>query len=402
MTTIIRNSAVKKLGLGIAGLSLFLALVGIGVIIVFGVDLTATVILVNAVVYSVIGVLIIARQPRHTVGWLLLSTGFISATLMFVSGLGQSVTNDSSVFLHRLGAWIGLVLFLPALMIPLTLVLQFFPNGRLPSRRWWPIPAASLFGILGIVASIAFLPGPMEAGDETGPSNPFGITGSESFLKILGDVAEVAFAIGVIGALLILVVRFRSSVSIERTQMKWLFYTAVIGLSLLLFLPPISRLLGIGSDVISEKIFVIMPSLLAITIGIAILRYRLFDIDIIIRRTLQYAIITVVLALVYFGLVVILQAAFAAVGEIQSPIFIVISTLVIAGLFNPVRIRVQNAVDRRFYRQKYHAEQALAQFAAAARDEVDLDRLAAVLLDVVEETMRPERASISLFMKEKD
>jgi hypothetical protein len=122
----------------------------------------------------------------------------------------------------------------------------------------------------------------------------------------------------------------------------------------------------------------------------------MFDIDIIIRRTLQYAIVTGILALIYFGLVVILQGLFSAAGDQESPIFIVISTLVIAGLFNPLRIRIQNIIDRRFYRQKVHAEQALAQFTAAARDEVDLDKLSAALLEVVQETMQPDGVSLTL------
>ena len=399
MTTNSRSTASKKLGIGIAGLSLFLALPGIVVFIGFNPGLNVSFVPVNAVVYTLIAALIITRQPRHTVGWLFLVTGLISALILFGGGLGEFITFDNNILLASLMAWIGHVLFLPALMIPLTLVLQFFPDGRLPSRRWWPIPAASLFGMLGIVAGIAFTPGPLEENDFLGPTNPFGVAGSDRFLAHLGDIAGVAFAIGVIGSLLILVVRFRRSDSIQRTQMKWLFYTALIGLSLMLLSSQLSSLLGIASDVISEKLFVILPSLLAIAIGIAILRYRLYDIDIIIRRTLQYAIVTGILAMVYFGLVVIFQGLFAAVGDFQSGIFIVISTLVIAGLFNPIRKRVQAAVDRRFYRQKYQAEQTLAQFAAVARDEVDLDKLMAALMDVVEETMQPERVSLWLFNK---
>jgi hypothetical protein len=130
--------------------------------------------------------------------------------------------------------------------------------------------------------------------------------------------------------------------------------------------------------------------------GIAILRYRLFAIDIIIRRTLQYAIMTGILALIYLGLVVSFQRLFSAVGNQESPIFIIISMLVIAGLFNPLRIRIQNSIDHRFYRRKYHAKQALAQFSAAARDEVDLDRLSAALMEVMQETMQPESVRLTL------
>jgi hypothetical protein len=201
-----------------------------------------------------------------------------------------------------------------------------------------------------------------------------------------------ALAVGLIGTLVAVVVRFARSQGIERLQMKWLVYVTISGISSLLLLD----LLPSFGNQISDFIFVSLPILIAITISIAILRYRLFDIDIIIRRTLQYTILTAILAFIYFGLVVTFQGFFSAAGSQQSPIIIVISTLVIAGLFNPLRIRIQSYIDRRFYRNKYHAEQALAQFAAAARDEVDLDELTAALLEVVQETMQPNSISLLL------
>ena len=135
---------------------------------------------------------------------------------------------------------------------------------------------------------------------------------------------------------------------------------------------------------------------LPVAITIAISRYRLWDIDLILRRTLQYALLTGLLALVYFGLVVILQNLFATFSNQQSPIIIVISTLAIAAMFNPLRLRVQDFIDRRFFRKKYDAEQTLARFAAAARDEVDMDILTAKLVNVIDETLQPEKVNLWL------
>jgi hypothetical protein len=198
-------------------------------------------------------------------------------------------------------------------------------------------------------------------------------------------------AFSIFGSLFAVIFRFRKSRGVERLQMKWLVYTAVTGI-----LISLAFIINGIDNLIFDIIFLSLPTLLAITIGIAILRYHLWDIDLIIRRTLQYTLLTGLLVLVYFGSVVVLQSLVENLTGSQSPVVIVISTLAIAALFNPLRIRVQDFIDRRFFRKKYDAEQALAQFAAVSRDEVDMQKLTDALLDVVEETLQPEQASLWL------
>ncbi|MCB0251515.1 MAG: hypothetical protein KDI07_23295, partial [Anaerolineae bacterium] len=184
---------------------------------------------------------------------------------------------------------------------------------------------------------------------------------------------------------------------VEKQQIKWLLVglaaTALMvaaGL-LLVFIPRIA----FGGLLVNAA-----PILPVLAIGFAMLRYRLYDVDLVIRRTLAYTLITAVLLLVYFGSVTLLTSVFSRITGQQSALAIVISTLLIAALFNPLRRRVQDWIDRRFFRSKYDAQQVLAQFAVVARDETDLDALTAELLRVVQETMQPEHVSIWLRQRE--
>jgi len=170
--------------------------------------------------------------------------------------------------------------------------------------------------------------------------------------------------------------------------MKWLVYAAVLGI-LLLFISG-------EENPINNFLLTSFPIVIAVAITIAILRYRLFDIDVIIRKTLVYGAITVLLVLIYFGSVVLLQQAFRVLTGQDTPVAIVISTLAIAALFNPLRNRVQDFIDRRFFRKKYDAEKTLARFAIVSRDEVDMEILTTALLGVVEETMQPEMVNLWL------
>jgi hypothetical protein len=186
--------------------------------------------------------------------------------------------------------------------------------------------------------------------------------------------------------------------AVSRAQLRWALGGFVVGLSLvLLVFPPAfgwvtdpfwAQLLSSG--------FTLGFVVIGVTLAVAVLRYHLFDIDVIIRKTLVYGALTILLALIYFASVVVLQNAFAAVSGEHSAMAIVISTLIIAALFSPLRRRVQGFIDRRFFRSKYNAEKTLADFALTARDEVDLDRLAAELMRVVGETMQPAQSSLWL------
>jgi hypothetical protein len=203
-----------------------------------------------------------------------------------------------------------------------------------------------------------------------------------SFLAAVGILVHSAFTM-------------RDAVS--RAQIRWGIGGVLIGFGTLsiMFLLNTFEIVVIPTivfDLIIPVVFMVMVAM----ISVAILRYRLFDIDLIIRKTLQYALLTGLLALVYFGSVVMLQSLVENLTGEQSPIVIVLSTLAIAALFNPLRTRIQDFIDRRFYREKYNAEQALLNFAATARDEVDMDKLTAALLCVVQETVQPEQASLWL------
>jgi hypothetical protein len=191
----------------------------------------------------------------------------------------------------------------------------------------------------------------------------------------------------------------------ERQQTKWvmsalsLTFLAMSGILLSWAFLPGNRDLGIGgalAELIPNLIGSIAFSVIPLGIGFSILRYRLWDIDIIIRRTVQYVVVTAVLLLIYFGSVTLLQSTLTGLTSSQSPLVIVLSTLLIAALFNPLRTRVQAFIDRRFYRNKYDAAQMLARFAQTAQEEVDMERISAALVAVVEETMQPEQTSLWL------
>jgi len=353
------------------------------------------------VLFALVGALITSHHPRNVIGLVMMLPGLSFAFLIDViapatNGLLPPPEMPSIWFLILLwfSNWNWLLLILPVMFIML-----LFPTGRLLSPRWKWAVYLGLWIVAALVFTITFS---QELAPNTEPvpwsvPNPIGFLPSKWIDGFLGPFL-VLFPTWILLCAISLFVRFRQAHGVEREQIKWLFYAG--GVFVAFYMPSFIGNTYSQGDSLPNFLIPVGMSTLPIAIAIAILRYRLYDINIIIRRTLQYTSLTGLLAMVYYGSVVVLQAFFENISGERSPIVVVISTLGIAALFNPLRNRIQDFIDRRFYRQKYDAEQALAQFALAARDEVDMDKLSAALLGVVEETMQSE--NLSLWLKKEE
>jgi hypothetical protein len=352
---------------------------------------------IQGLVFAIPAALIVARQPRNTIGWLLMFPAVALTLGELIGSYLQSASAVHPTLAFLLLAWFSgwsWVLYI----FPLFLIVLLFPSGQPPTKRWnWVGAAVILWGILFILlASSGKIIQP-----NVGPQlpNPLGFLSFEVVQQLVGpwQVGLVALTALCMAAPF---ARYRRGSAVERAQIKWLMYVGGVFAGIYI-IGGFGLNLG-GSDSFASNVFNILIALTAacipVAIAIAVLRYRLWDIDVIIQRTLLYTLLTGALALIYFGGVVLLQKLFSGILQVSNTsLNIVISTLAIAALFNPLRQRLQNFVDRRFYRQKYDAEQAITRFSSTARDEVDMERLAGELLEVVEATMQPKE--ISLWLK---
>jgi hypothetical protein len=349
---------------------------------------------VLALTFPTVGAVIASRRPGNAVGWLFCVIGLCGGVEIFTVeyGIYALVTNPASLPAGVIATWIGTWVWLPSVTLTITFLLLLFPHGRLLSPRWRPVAWLAAAVTIAGTALLAIVP--WDLLDPGVPAqNPVGVEGFRSL-----GIAPPApiFLVGIPTTLLSvasLVLRFRSSRGEERQQLKWFVYAGVLIVGTL-FVPLFVPLLVPGAAA-SLLQLVVMPSL-PIAAGIAILRYRLYDIDRIINRTLVYGSLTLALAAIYVGCVVSLQYVFRGLIGQESQLAIVASTLAIAALFNPLRRRVQAFVDRRFYRRKYDAAWILANFAARLRDETDLESLSDGLVGVVRSTMQPAHVSLWL------
>jgi hypothetical protein len=342
--------------------------------------------------FATVGAMILARRPGNRIGWLCWAIGF-TFTLSNLSSqqLWEVLTNNRDwSAAWALAAQLGTVAWLGTLLGLLPFLILLFPTGRLLSPRWRPV-AWTLGLVVGLYLTARLLmPGPVSPGL---PANPLGVDSAEGFLELVQAIAGVTtpfLALAVVGSL---VLRFRRSRGDERQQLKWLTYVVAVDV---LMIPTLGRAAEQWAPLLGELlVFPVAVSMIPIAIGVAVLKYRLYDLDRVINRTLVYGLLTVLLGAVY-------AAGVFAVGRLldpadgQSELAVAASTLAVAALFQPARHRTQQTVDRRFNRRRYNAARTVEAFSARLRDQVDLDTLSTELLALVDETVQPTRSSLWL------
>jgi hypothetical protein len=320
-------------------------------------------------------------------------TGLLGSLTSLADGYATYtiVTNPGALPAARLAAWVVAWIWIPTALPAITLLFLLFPDGKLLTRRWRLVAIFDLAIISLVLFCVAFRPGPFE--DFPQVINPLGIGKDGGVLDILAVVGLILLAPAIALSAAGMVVRFRRSTGPERLQFKWLTAAAIFA--------GVAFIASIALAFVNVSVFAyaIAPIFAAVpvSVGLAVLRYRLYDIDRIINRTLVYGLLSALLALIYFGLVVGLQAAFRPVSG-SSNLAIVLTTLIVAALFLPARRRLQTAVDRRFNRRAYDAARTIDAFSARLREEIDLDSLRYEMLAVVHETMQP--AGVSLWLRE--
>jgi hypothetical protein len=343
-----------------------------------------------ALVFSAVGALIASRHPGNAIGWLFLGAGVAAGVAAVASSYADYwvEARDGPVLLGKTAALYGDLSWIPWILVPSTFLLLLFPDGRLLSRRWRPVAWCAAAAIGGGFVAGALHAGPME--DRPQLTNPYGV--ESPLIDALQGLSFFLLFIGIVGSVASLILRFRRARGEQRQQIKWLaFAGAVAGTCVIVF----TALYDIvGEDVANAAIMLGVLSV-PLAAGMAILRYRLYDIDVVINRTLVYGALTATLAAAYLGCVLLLQLLLNGITG-DSGLAVAGSTLAVAALFRPARARIQGAVDRRFYRRKYDAAQTLERFGAQLRDEVDLGALRAELRSVVADTMRPAHVSVWL------
>ena len=373
---------------------------------------------VLSLAYPTVGALIASRLPSHPIGWIFCGMGLLYDVRRFAEAyadyaLLENFALPAGEYVAWFSSWIGFA----GLTLAGIFLMLLFPDGRLPSRRWRIVAWAAPFGAVLTALADALIPGPLRTHYYV--ENPFGIVGVIGGGFTTYDLFAAAALLGYtlllmssLAALYSLILRLRRARGDERQQLKWFLYAAVpaslcLSLVLLQFM-----IYNFTTDFLFHTVWImswqvyngsLYAAVFAVLIlpvftYIAILKHHLYDIDVIINRTLVYGSLSAMLALVYFVGIATTQALFLVLtGQEQQPqLAVVVSTLALAALFSPLRRRIQSFIDRRFYRRKYDARKTLEAFSAKLRDETDLEALNHELVGVVRETMQPAHVSLWL------
>jgi hypothetical protein len=344
--------------------------------------------------YTLVGALIWVRQPQNAIGWLFAVTG---TGLSIMAGLAQSYA-VWALLVHpgapagMFALWLASPAFDSLFFLLLFLLLQLFPSGRPLTPRWrfavWATVSGSFLG-LGQALQHYNLDPPLQAYD-----NPYIVHGrAADLLDLTGALSSLLLLVGALASVASVALRYRRSRSIERLQLRW--FVAAVFTVLGLAIATLAVYLTTGAD-LSNALFPIAVLLLPAATGVAILRYRLYEIDVLIRRTLVYGCLVAGLAALYLAGIVLLDGVLRVATGQTSMLAVTGSTLLVAVAFQPLRGRVQAVVDRRFYRSRYDADRTLAAFSGRLRDQLDLEALEREMLDVIRATVHPGHAELWL------
>lgn len=346
---------------------------------------------VSPIISVLLGAMIIQRKGNHPIGWLFCCSGLLWGVYHLAAAGSTYVASDQPIAAGSV--WLWGTTWPPVVAFGLApgLVLFVFPSGRLPTPRWRRFVRFAAAGIVAGAVAYSFAPGPLE--EFPSLDNPWGVQGVVgSILTALRELAWPLLLVSMFGGVISLRQRMRAGSFEERQQIKWLFLAGAV---LVVFVSLWGYEETVGDPNIAPTLTGLVLPLVAVAVAIAILKHRLYDIDVLINRTLVYVVLSAILAAVYLGAVFLLQRVLAPI-TVDSNIAIAASTLAVAGLFRPLRTQVQQFIDQRFYRQKYDAAETVGQFSQRLRNELDLDALEGELLGVVAATLHPSQAGLWL------
>jgi hypothetical protein len=366
--------------------------------------------------YPAVGALIASRLPTNPIGWIFCGLGLIYVTQRFAMAYADHALLETLALpWGEVAAWYSTWIRFagPTLVVFLMLL---FPSGRLPSRRWRIVVWLTVLGAAISALGVAFMPGILLHHSQV--ENPFGVVGviggtltTYGFFGVSRLLGMTLLSTSLLAALVSVILRLRHARGDDRQQIKWFLFAAVpltvlgsldelnnmvIAFTTDFMFHPVYILYSLGLLVPVVYVEVLALLLVPVCTYIAILRYNLYDIDVVINRTLVYGSLTATLVALYFVGIVVLQSVFVLLTGQRSTLAVVASTLLIAALFTPLRRRIQSFIDRRFYRRKYDARKTLEAFSATLRDETDLEVLRENLVGVVRETMQPGHVSLWL------